>query len=310
MTTTTEKAGGRGRKAKTRLSPKGRRTRTIRRLVISLAIVLGLLVVADFSAAAIFEYQVSKRARDQFGLADDPSVKAHGFSFLAQVISGDYDHVTIDAKGVPVQDTLRDLEVHVDLMGVEAPLGDLISGELKDGVRIREVEGQVRVKASDINRAVLANENPAISSITNLTVDPATPVDIKKDPEDQSDEEKELSELQAAAEEADDDTTAGVRMCATSEIGGDETDICVYGTINLVETRMTFTPGRLDLRNDVLGTTELSPEISAALLRMFTISLEPGDLPFTVTPTSIKVSSGVLSLRGKAKDVVLGGSGG
>lgn len=302
MTTTTDRA-------KPRLSPKGRRTRTIRRLVISLAIVLGLLVVADFGAAAMFEYQVSKRARDQFGLSDDPAVKVHGFSFLTQAISGEYDHVAIDAKGVPVQDKLRDLEVHVDLMGVNAPLGDLISGDIKDGVKIREVEGQVRVKASDVNRAVLANENPAISSITNLTVDPATPQDILKDSDDQTDAEKELSEKQAEEEDEDEDTTAGLRMCATSEIGDEETDICVYGTITLVESRMTFTPGRLDLRNDVLGTSELSPEISAALLKMFTITLEPGELPFTVTPTSIKVSPGVLSLKGKAKDVVLGGSG-
>lgn len=96
---------------------------------------------------------MSKRARDQFGLADDPAVKVGGFSFLAQAISGEYGHVTIDAKGVPVEDTLRDLEVHIELRDVQAPLGELVSGSLKE-VKVGEVEGQVKVKASDVNRAI------------------------------------------------------------------------------------------------------------------------------------------------------------
>src|SRR2546429_9487511 len=88
-----------------RTAPK-RRSKTIRRLVIALAILLGLVVVADFVTAAIFEHEVSKRARSKFGLADDPSVRVHGFSFLLQAFSGEYDHVTVDAKGVPVRGTL------------------------------------------------------------------------------------------------------------------------------------------------------------------------------------------------------------
>src|SRR3954452_11794144 len=56
-----------------RPAPRKRRSKTVRRLVITFIVLIGLLVVADFSAAAIFEYQVSKRARDQFDLADDPA---------------------------------------------------------------------------------------------------------------------------------------------------------------------------------------------------------------------------------------------
>jgi hypothetical protein len=285
-----------------------KRRRRTRRLVITLAVLVGLLVVADFGAAAVFEYQVSKRAREQFNLTDDPSVKVHGFSFLAQAISGEYDHVAIDAKGVPVQDRLRDLEVHVDLMGVIAPLGDLVSGELQ-GVEVREVEGQVRVKASDVTRALLENENPLISSITNLTIDPVSEQDAQTDPEERTDEEQAAAE-RAEELENEDDTKAGARICATVDLGGEETDLCAFGLIALVDAKANFVPSRLELRNSVLDSGQFPEVIEADIREALKVTLDPGELPFTVTPTAVSVEPGVLSVKGKAWDVMLGGSGG
>lgn len=300
MTTKTDQA-------RPRTAP--RRRRWVRRLVITLAVLLGLTVVADFSAAAIFEYQVSKRARNQFNLADDPSVKVGGFSFLAQAVSGEYDHVSIDARGVPVRDTLRDLEVHIELMGVQAPLGDLVSGSLEE-VKVREVEGQVRVRASDVSRALHQIDNPLLQSLTNLTIDPVTEQDARTDPDDRTEEEQEAAE-EAEELETDDDTTAGARLCASTDIGGEETEFCAFGIISLVDAKATFLPTRLELRNEVLGIGELSDEFQATLLAGLTgFTLDPGELPFTVTPTAIDVSPGVLSVKGKATNVVLGGSGG
>jgi DUF2993 family protein len=281
-----------------------KRGKAVRRLVITLVVLLGLLVVADFGAAAVFEYQVSKRARDQFDLADDPSVKVGGFSFLAQAISGEYAHVMIDAKGVPVEDTLRDLEVHIELRDVQAPLGELVSGSLKE-VKVREVEGQVKVKASDVNRAVAENENAAVRSITNLTIDPVSEQDVTTDPGGRTDAEQEAAER--AAEQEIEDTTAGARICASVDIGGEETELCAFGLISLVDAKMTFTPGRLELRNSVLGSGELPPVLDAAAKQALTFTLDPGELPFTVTPTAVTVDSGVLSVKGTASDVVLGG---
>lgn len=286
-----------------------RRRPRSRRLIITLVVVVGLLVAADFGAAAVFEYQVSKRAREQFDLTDDPAVKVQGFSFLAQAISGEYDHVSIDAKGVPVKDTLRDLEVHVDLTGVQAPLGDLVSGSLKE-VKIRQVEGEVRVKASDVNRAILENENPLISSITNLTIDPVSEADAQSDPDDRTDEQEAAAERAEELEE-DDDTKAGAKICASGNIGGEETDFCTYGLIQLVDgAEAKFTPSRLEVRNSVLGSGELPAQFEAGILQMLTVTLDPGELPFTVTPTAVNVDPGVLSVQGKAFDVVLNGSGG
>lgn len=284
-----------------------RRRRRTRRLLITLAVVVGLLVAADFAAASVFEYQVSKRAREQFNLTDDPAVRVNGFSFLAQAISGNYGHVSIDAKGVPVKDTLRDLEVHVDLMGVAAPLGDLVSGSLKE-VRIAEVEGQVKVKASDVNRAILENKNPLISQIANVTIDPISEADAQSDPDERTD--KQQAEAERASElEDDDDTKAGAKICATGDIGGEETDFCAYGLIQLVEAaKAKFTPARLEVRNSVLGSGELPEQFEAGILQMLTVTLDPGELPFTVTPTAVNVEPGILSVKGKAFDVVLSGS--
>ena len=271
-----------------------RRSKTIRRLVIALVVLLGLLVVADFVTAAIFEHEVSKRAKAKFGLADDPSVRVGGFSFLLQAFSGEYDHVTVDAKGVPVRDTLKDVEVHADLYGVQAPLSDLISGSLK-GVPVREVEGQVRIKASDVQRAVSAQPNPVFNTVTRLTVDP---VSLKTATTDSTEEPDPATPPDVEG------TTAGARMCGTLDIVDQSTDICVFGVISLGNAKITFTPKRLEIRNGLIS-GRLPAAQQTQVLKMFAVTLDPGGLPFEVTPTAVKVDPGVLSVKGKARDVVL-----
>ncbi len=281
-------------------APNRRRSRTVRRLVIALAVLIGVLVAADFAAAAVFEHEVSKRARAHFGLADDPSVKVGGFSFLLQAMSGEYDLVTVEAKGVPVKDTLRDLEVKADLKGVQAPLGDVISGSLK-GVPVREVDGEVKIKASDVNRAITENENNLVKTFTRLTIDPVSEqVATTKPPEG--------SEPDTSLDKEVEDTTAGVRMCGTADISTQSTDICVFGIISLVEKKISFEPKRLEIRNALTSGTLPAP-LQTKVLEPFRITLDPGALPFTVTPTAVKVDPGVLSVRGKARDVVLTGGG-
>jgi hypothetical protein len=292
MTTTTNPG-------KARPAPRRRRSRTVRRLAIVLAVLVGLLVVADFVAAAIFEHQVSKRARAHFGLTDDPAVKVNGFSFLAQAISGEYDHVTVDAKGVPVKDILRDVEVHADLMNVKAPLGDLLSGAAK--VTVSEVDGQVRVKAADLTRAISENENEVLRTITRLRIEPVSDKAV-------------LSEQEEGAEPKDqapepEDTTAGAMVCGTADLIGQSTDFCVFGFVSLFEQTLKFDPKRLDIRNGLIS-GQLAPSVQAQVLERFRVTLNPGQLPFKVTPTAVKVEPGALVMKGKAHNVTLSGGGG
>ncbi|WP_285610969.1 LmeA family phospholipid-binding protein [Actinokineospora globicatena] len=276
-----------------------RRSKAVRRLVIALLVLVALLVAADFGAAAVFEHEVSKRAQQQFDLRDHPSVKVGGFSFLLQAASGEYDLVTIDAKGVPVKDTLRDVDVHADLRGVQAPLSDLVSGSLTQ-VPIREVEGQVRIKASDVNRAIQENSNEVVSAITNLTIDPVSEKTVNTAPADGEETEEDGAEV--ADQEG---TTAGVKLCGTVAIAGQETELCVFSIVSLADGVVTITPKRLELRNGG-SDVKLPTAIQGKVLELFARKLDPGSLPFKVTPTAVTVERGVLSVKGKAENLVLG----
>jgi hypothetical protein len=270
-------------------------------LVIALVVLVGLLVVADFAAAAIFEHEVSKRARSQLGLADDPSVRVHGFSFLLQALSGTYDHVTVDAKGVPVKDTLRDVEVKADLYGVQAPLGDLISGNAQ-AVSVDKVDGVVIIKASDVSRALAKNENSQIKAITQVSIDPISELEATS--------AKPLTAAELPKNHKDpEDTKAGARICGTIDIAGQSTDICAYGLVELTGKSIGFAPKRIQIRNALTSAT-LPPSIQSAVAKVLTFTQDPGALPFKVTPTEVNVEPGELSVRGTAEHVKLTGVAG
>jgi LmeA-like phospholipid-binding len=276
-----------------------------RPIVITVVILLALLVGADFGAAAVAEYQVSKRAKAAFNLADDPAVTVRGFPFLTQAIGGEYDHITVDAKGVPIKDILRDVEVHADLRGVRAPLSDLLAGRT-DSIEVAEIEGQLRVKEADFNRALQNNAlRVRTSDITNVTIAPASEKRVLAG--NGADSEIDDKADQEALKQETEDTTAGVRVGATVDFAGQQTDIVVYAMVSLVEAKIQVTPKRIDLGNS-LGDNLLAPNLQAQLLPLFSVSLDPGKLPVAITPTAVQVDPGSLSLKGKAANVKLNGA--
>jgi LmeA-like phospholipid-binding len=281
---------------------KPRRSRT-RPIVITLVVLLALLVGADFGAAAIAEYQVSKRAKSAFDLTDDPAVTVNGFPFLTQAIGGEYNHITVDAKGVPIKDILKDVEVHADLRGVLAPLSDLLAGKT-DSIEVNEIEAQVRVKEADFNRALQSNSlRVKTSDITNVTIAPASEARVNAPQGAESDANDEKSEQEALKKETE-DTTAGVRVGARVDFGGQQTDIVVFAIVSLVDAKIKVTPKRIELGNS-LGTNLLAPTLQAQLLPLFAVNLDPGKLPVAITPTAVQVDPGSISLKGKARNVKL-----
>ncbi|GAA4447767.1 DUF2993 domain-containing protein [Actinokineospora soli] len=276
-------------------APRRRRSKALRRSVVAFIVLAGLLVAADFGAAAIVEHELSKKAQEQFGLRDHPAVQIGGFSFLLQAFSGEYESVTIDAQGVPVN-TLRDVEVHAELRGVQAPLSDVVGGSL-DGVPVREVRGQLRVKATDVNRAIQANAQPVLASITNLTIAPAAE-ELVEDPD------AEVTETEAEiADRAG--KTAGVKLCGTVDVAGQSTELCVFSLIALENGGIAVQPKRMELKNKI-SRTELPQAIQQKVLPLFAVELDPGELPFAVTPTEVKVEAGVLAVQGTVTGIVLG----
>jgi acid stress-induced BolA-like protein IbaG/YrbA len=280
-----------------------RRFRT-RPLVITLVVILALLVAADFGAAAIAEYQVSKRARTAFNLTDDPAVTINGFPFLTQAISGDYTHITVDAKGVPIKDILKDVEIHAELRDVRAPLSDLLAGKT-DNIVVGDMEAQVRVNQADFNRQLQANnQRVQTADITNVTIGPVSEQRVNASGDADTDPDDEKADQEALKQETD-DTTAGMRVGATVEIAGQKVDIAVFAIASLVDGKIQVKAKRVEL-NGSIGSTLLAPSLQAQVLKLFTPpALDPGTLPVAITPTAVIVEPGAISVKGKAKDVKL-----
>ena len=266
----------------------------IKKIVIVLVVIVGVLVAADFGVAAAAEYQVSKKMRTELNLAADPSVDIHGFPFITQAIAGDYQDISINATGVPAKNTLRDLEVDADLHHVRVALSDLLSGSVQQ-LKVDEVDGQVQIKASDVGRLL---------NIPDLTIDPVSLDTIYGVG---ADEKQQLQDQQTGS----DPQTAGLVLTGSIDVAGEKTKVSVFGVIQLAGGDIKVTPTKLQVSNSLLQSTNLADSFAQSLLSKFQVDLKPSDLPlpFTVQVTGVEVNSGILVVQGKARNVVLNAGG-
>jgi len=266
----------------------------VKKIVIVLVVIAGVLVAADFGVAAAAEYQVSKKMRAELGLAADPSVDIHGFPFITQAIAGDYQDISINATGVPAKNTLRDLEVDADLHHVRVGLSDLLSGSVQQ-LKVDEVDGEVQIKASDVGRLL---------DIPDLSI---SPVSLDTIYGVGADEKQQLQDQQTGQ----DPQTAGLVLTGTIDVAGEKTKVSVFGVIQLAGGDIKVTPTKLQVSNSLLQSSNLADSFEQGLLSKFQVDLKPSDLPlpFTVQVTGVEVQSGILVVQGKAKNVVLNAGG-
>lgn len=262
----------------------------MRKLIITLLIVLALAVAADFGAAAFAEHTVAKQMRQQLMLASDPSVRINGFPFLTQAVSGHYSSIDVRATGVPV-DPLRDLDVEATLHDVEAPLTEVSAGDVHS-VRAARVDGRVRIKDTDLGRAI---------GIEDLRL--AQP------------SEQEIRELLPAGTpdgESPRGKRAPVRMTATTDLVGQHTEIIGIGLIELTGSQVRITISDVRLAHEGLGTASLPRGVRQTLLNTLSTEVNPGGLPFAVTPTKVWVETGSVVVEGTATNVSMrqAGAGG
>lgn len=265
----------------------------MRRLVIALLVLAGLLVAADFGSAALAESAVSRQMRAQLDLVDDPAVRINGFPFLTQAISGTYSSVDVDANRISVGE-LEELSVSAQLRDVDAPLAMLLGSGAKT-LKVREAEGTVRVPAADLERLV-----PGVADLRIETLDG--------------------NALEQAAEDADDPALADldpertVRLVGTGSLpvslpglsGDDEIEVTVIASLGLTDGRIRIEPRNVELG----GAAQDLPSIPSALLNgfadRFEIPIDPGTLPLEVTPTDVRAVNGQIEVSGEAADLVLG----
>jgi hypothetical protein len=121
----------------------------LRRWLLVLAVLAGLLLAADRVAATAAEHVVASRIQRDQGLTQRPHVSIHGFPFLTQAIGGRYDHVSLTLRNlhdrpVPVSN------LAVDLRGVHVPLGAVLSQHLTR-VPVDRATATILVSYSDLN---------------------------------------------------------------------------------------------------------------------------------------------------------------
>jgi hypothetical protein len=193
----------------------------MRRLVIALLVLVGLFVAVDFGAAALAESAVSRQMREQIGLADDPSVRINGFPFLTQALTGQYSSVDVDATRISVGE-LQELNVHAQLRDVDAPLSMLLGSGPKS-LSVQEVEGTVRIPASDVERLVPGIEDLRIENVDEYALEQA--VDDGGD--------KSLRQI---------DPENAVRLVGTASLLGQQTEVSVIAVLELVDGQAQIAP--------------------------------------------------------------------
>jgi DUF2993 family protein len=255
----------------------------VRKLVIAVVVVVALAVTADFGAAAAAEYTVGKQLRQQLELANDPSVRIDGFPFLTQAVAGRYASIDMRASGLSV-DPLHDLEVEATLHDVVAPLSQVTSGSLQS-VRAARVDGRVRIKDSDLGRAI---------GIEDLRLQQPSEQEIK-----------DLLPAGNATGPSNRGNRAPVRIVATTDLAGQRTEIVGIGMIELTRDLVRITTSQVRLSRDGVGTAGLPRGIRQTLLKALSTDVKPGGLPFAVTPTRVWVENGSVVVEGTANDVIL-----
>lgn len=274
-----------------------------KKLVITLVVVLGLLVAADFGAAAVAEYQVSQKMRTELDLKKAPAVHINGFPFLTQAVTGDFRDVEIKAKGVHVGQ-FTEVGIQADLHHAHISTADVLAGKA-NRLEVEELVGRVRLKASDIGRFIGVND---------LNINPAPPSALKDDESssngsDSSDGSAGSGSGQGSGLDTNDPTTAVIKLDGTVNIAGTDNHVTVVAVLSLVDGKLRIAPRELKLDNSAIGPIPLPEMFEKSVLQRFTATLDPGMLPFRVTPTAVRVEPGALIVEGTARNVTIDAQG-
>lgn len=257
----------------------------MRRLVIALLVLVGVLVAVDYGAAALTESAVSREMREQLALADDPDVRINGFPFLTQALPGRYRSVEVSADRIAVG-SLRELELVAHLRDVTAPpLTEVLGSGSPLTLLVDRAQGTVRVGPNDLERLV--------PGLTRTRIDELDAEDLERAVEDGSD--PRVARL-------DPDTAA--RVVSTVELFGQELTVAMIAVLGLVEGQIRVTP--VEVRLDETDAAALPEAVQTTLSELFTVRITPGGLPLDVTPTEVRADDGALEISGTARDLTLG----
>lgn len=124
----------------------------VRRLLVLLLVVSGLLVVADRVAVAAAQRDVARRIQTSEHLSARPDVHIGGFPFLTQLVSGHYDDVDVTVHGLEAGPlAINRLTAH--LSGVRVPFSDVV-GQRVGAIPTDRTAAELLITYDDLNRFV------------------------------------------------------------------------------------------------------------------------------------------------------------
>lgn len=263
----------------------------MKRIVIGLIVAIVLLVAIDFAAASAAEYQVSAKMREQLALPDDPAVKINGFPFLTQAFAGDYSRVDVEANYLNVG-KMENLGVRTQLFHVRVPFSQVISGSVRS-IRVDNAEGTVRIMKDDLMRQM-----SQVTPITKLTVSPVDDGALDAALADSANATPGSSVTGINPDSA-------VRLAGVVSFLGQKWNVQVIAVLNLAGNQIQITPRDIRIGSGAEA-AQLPQLVQTQLRKLFTVKIDPGVLPFSVTPTRLRAVPDALEISGVAHDVVLG----
>lgn len=111
----------------------------MKRLLITLVVLLGLAAAVDRVAVTVADRQVARQIQQQAGLAGAPDVAITGFPFLTQAIDGRYRDVRISLTAADL-DQPPGTSATVALYGARVPLSEVVSGSVRS-IPVDRVDG-------------------------------------------------------------------------------------------------------------------------------------------------------------------------
>lgn len=124
----------------------------MRKLLVTLIVLIVLVVAADFAGRAIAESKAGEAIATKTPITPAPDVNIHGLSFLWQAFNGQYSHITLTSSDLTVG-RLTGIDATADLFDVHFPLSDAIGGNV-DNLTAGHANLGARIPASALSSAL------------------------------------------------------------------------------------------------------------------------------------------------------------
>jgi hypothetical protein len=132
----------------------------LRRLVLTLVVLVGLLALADRAGAFAAQRVVAERIQQDESLAVRPTVSITGFPFLTQLVEGHYNRVDVSVSHLR-RGLLTISRVVAHLSDVDVPFSAVVHQHVKR-ITVSRATAEVDLDFSDIN-AMLGSKHLRMS---------------------------------------------------------------------------------------------------------------------------------------------------